>query len=117
MRTYSLHKNTQRYTHRNPARFQEMETGCIVVTNRKLNKDGYYRVHFNNDLIMYHRLVWEREHGRIKEGMEINHKCKNRACCNLEHLECIEGSVHATISNLGRDFCIGQWSHTNKEQA
>lgn len=85
------------------------EGGCIVPTSHKLNKDGYFRKFDskksskgNKVWTMYHRQVWEEEYGPIPEGWEINHKCLNRACCNLKHLECIPGNEHATLSNLNR---------------
>lgn len=78
-------------------------TGCIVPISHKLNKDGYFRKVINSRWVMYHRHVWEEENGCIPDGYEINHKCKNRACCNLEHLEILEGSEHAIESNTGRN--------------
>lgn len=51
---------------------------------------------------MFHRIVWEDTHGVIPDDYEINHKCHNRACQNLDHLECIPGSRHAAISNTER---------------
>lgn len=83
------------------------ENGCITPSSHKLNQDGYFRKNvINIDGVrrneMYHRYVWEQAFGKIPEGFEINHKCKNRACCNLEHLEVLEGSEHAIISNKER---------------
>lgn len=51
---------------------------------------------------MYHRIVYEYVYGSIPEGYEINHKCHNRACCNLSHLECIDGTDHAVLTNEER---------------
>ena len=39
---------------------------------------------------MYHRYVWENEHGLIPRDYEIDHICKNRACCNIEHLQMLK---------------------------
>lgn len=79
------------------------KNGCITPSSHKLNKDGYFRKNIgNNTFVMYHRYVWEACNGVIPDGFEINHKCKNRACCNLDHLECIEGSAHAILSNEER---------------
>ncbi len=88
------------------------ETGlkCIELNHLKLNQDGYLRVNTKTrGGVMMHRLVWEHVNGPIPEGYEINHLCKNRACQNIKHLECIPGSEHATKSNLERDFSIGRW--------
>lgn len=79
------------------------ENGCITPTSHKLNKDGYFRKNIgNNTWVMYHRYMWELHNGQIPEGYEINHKCGNRACCNTDHLELLEGSEHAILTNQER---------------
>lgn len=85
------------------------DSGCIVSTTHKLNKDGYLRVRDDRHegpgrkpLIMNHRLVWEKAYGTIPEGYEIDHICGNRACCCLEHLRCIPGKEHAIHTNRTR---------------
>ena len=82
--------------------FITTESGCVICTSHKHNIDGYLRVRRDGVWKMFHRHVWELYIGEIPEGYEINHKCKNRACSNLEHLECLEGSVHASLSNKER---------------
>lgn len=95
--------------------FEITDTGCKVPVSHKLNHDGYFRKNIgNNTWVMYHRLVWEELNGSIPEGCEINHKCRNRACCNPEHLEVLEGSEHATETNVNRyaeshDDCFEMW--------
>ena len=81
---------------------KQLENGCIIPTSHKLNADGYFRYRIPNEdgkgrghLVMYHRYVWEQAYGKIPEGYEIDHICKNRACCNLEHLQMLDGSEHA----------------------
>lgn len=59
------------------------ETGCIIPTSHKLNQDGYFRKRTNGVLEMYHRTVWTKANGQIPEGFEVDHKCRNRACCNV----------------------------------
>lgn len=81
------------------------ENGCRVCDN-KPNHDGYVRVSGvalgKKRLIMLHKLQWELLYGEIPSGMEVNHKCSNRGCCNTEHLEVICGSAHATLTNVNR---------------
>lgn len=81
------------------------EEGCLLVDN-KPNPDGYIRVSgfpiAERRMVMLHVLRWRMLYGDIENGYELNHKCGNRACCNLDHLELICGSYHATISNIGR---------------
>lgn len=89
-----------------PLVLKQLENGCIIPTSHKLNADGYFRCHLPNwkgkgraPLVMYHRYVWEQAYGKIPEGYEIDHICKNRACCNLKHLQMLEGSQHAIKDN------------------
>ena len=107
-----------------PIVYETLDTGCIVPTSHKLNKDGYFRTRdhrFNGvgrkPLIMNHRLVWELHNGPIPEHYEINHMCKNRACCNINHLELIHTIEHTVITNedryLTRYFkAKGYWEST-----
>ena len=89
-----------------PLVLKRLENGCIIPTSHKLNADGYFRYRLPNwvgkgraPLVMYHRYVWEKARGAIPEGYEIDHICKNRACCNIEHLQMLEGSQHARKDN------------------
>src|SRR5205823_14766659 len=43
-------------------------------------------------LILVHRLVWALANQRWPE--EIDHLCRNRACCRLEHLEEVSHAVN-----------------------
>lgn len=91
-------------------KFEVTETGCIVPLQRKLNRDGYYRVPHPTKLlrngkkarVMYHRLLWEQENGAIPEGYSIHHICRNRACCNINHLVLMTKAEHAKLHNHER---------------
>lgn len=85
-------------------KYYEDENGCFVPTGRALNQDGYLRVFskIENRLVMMHRFAWEAEVGPIQKGYEIDHKCKNRHCFNVNHLQCIDGKQHAIESNKER---------------
>ena len=96
---------------KDPARFEFTDDDCLIVVNRKLNADGYYRRRIEGGrLVMNHRYVWEELNGPVPQGMEVNHKCRNRACCNPDHLEVLDIGYHKTITNLSRDFKIGEWA-------
>lgn len=45
---------------------------------------------------MFHRFIYRIHNDlrEIPEGYEINHKCKNRACCNPSHLEMLTVAEH-----------------------
>ncbi len=80
----------------------QLDSGCIVPTSHKLNSDGYFRKRSDGKLIMYHRLVWQWVHGLIPDGYEIDHVCKNRACCNISHLQMLSNAEHTVKDNAGR---------------
>lgn len=83
--------------------FETTPTGCMVPTNKKLNADGYYRRRWaDNTFEMFHRFIWKARKGTIPDGYEINHLCGNRACQNVDHLECIPGKEHTIKTNKER---------------
>lgn len=80
---------------------------CIEPKKGYPTQDGYLRIldrprKEGGKLKMVHRLEWEKVHGPIPEGHEINHLCKNRRCCNVEHLECLSVSEHRSKDNAER---------------
>lgn len=92
-----------------PLKLKTLDNGCIIPISHRLNADGYFRCRDPRykgkgraPLIMYHRYVWECEHGKIPEGYEIDHLCHNRACCNIKHLQCIKGEEHTINHNKTR---------------
>ena len=42
-----------------------------------------------------HRVVYEALVGPIPEGLDIDHLCRNRSCCNPQHLEPVTRQVNA----------------------
>lgn len=95
--------------HGKPLELITTECGCIISTSHKLNKEGYLRVRDirylgkgRKPLVMKHRLVWEEAFGAIPQGYEIHHKCHNRACCNIDHLELVKISEHKVKHNHTR---------------
>ena len=92
-----------------PLVLKQLETGCIIPLSHQLNKDGYFRIRDPRykgkgraPLIMYHRYIWEINNGAIPADYEIDHLCRNRACCNIEHLQCIPISTHKVKHNSTR---------------
>lgn len=89
--------------------FEETEGGCIICTSHVLNQDGYlrisdYRINMqgHKPMVMHHRLVWEEHNGKIPEGYEIDHMCRNRACQNIKHLQMLSGKEHTIKTNKER---------------
>jgi hypothetical protein len=65
--------------------------GCWVWT-ASLNK-GYGQFIVMGDKRGYprpaHRVAWELLRGSIPDGLVIDHRCRNRACVNPDHLELV----------------------------
>lgn len=66
--------------------------GCQLATGRR-DKDGY-AYHGKSRA---HRVAWEAEHGPIPAGMEVQHDCKRRACCNVAHLRLVTRSENERL--------------------
>lgn len=80
---------------------------CIDGYFGNENGDGYVRIldkprPEGGKLVMRHRWFWELSNGPIPDGYEINHKCGNRRCFNLYHLELLEEKQHAVVTNKNR---------------
>lgn len=74
------------------------ENGCWEWGG-KTNRNGYgwaqkgpgqpYRV--------LHRIMWEDAHNdAVPEGLQLDHLCRNRLCCNPEHLEPVTNAENTT---------------------
>jgi hypothetical protein len=58
---------------------------CWEFTGKSV-VDGYGRVKIKGKNLMVHRVMYELLVGPIGEGMTIDHICRNRLCCNPDHL-------------------------------
>lgn len=70
----------------NPQFIIDKHTGCWVWQRNKNNK-GYGQLRVSGKLKLAHRVFYEKLKGKIKDGMALDHKCKNPACINPDHLE------------------------------
>jgi len=57
-------------------------TGCI-------NSRGYGCVRINGTTYLSHRVAYELLVGPIDAGLQIDHLCENKRCCNPNHLEAV----------------------------
>lgn len=62
------------------------ESGCWLWAGRADN-GGYGRTVTNEVGTLVHRLFYAVLVGDIEPGMHIDHLCRNRLCCNPDHLE------------------------------
>lgn len=85
----------------------EQEGECIVCTSHTPNKDGYIRLYQRaaagkQRYKFLHRMVWETNKGSIPSGYEVDHVCRNRRCCNPNHLQLLTHSEHKSKTNRER---------------
>jgi hypothetical protein len=42
-----------------------------------------------------HRIAWMAIHDGIESGHDVHHKCRNKLCCEITHLESVSRADHA----------------------
>lgn len=47
---------------------------------------GYGRLHYYQIQMSVHRVIWWIYNGQIKDGLDVCHKCNNKACARIDHL-------------------------------
>lgn len=48
---------------------------------------GYPRMSLDGHTVAVHRVVYINQHGFVPSKKQIDHKCRNRMCVNVNHLE------------------------------
>lgn len=62
------------------------EHGCWVWTG-SLARGGYAKTKMAGRTVLAHRVVYEEIVGRVTDGRQLDHLCRNPACVNPHHLE------------------------------
>lgn len=79
--------------------------GCWIWTGY-VNPSGYGRGYYAKKARAVHRVTYEVMVGPIPDGLEIDHLCRVKVCCNPEHLEPVTRSVNQLrIPERQKDFC------------
>jgi hypothetical protein len=73
--------------------------GCWVWTGGTRN--GYGRTTWNSRRDYVHRVMWEMLVGPIPDGLQIDHLCRVKLCCNPDHLEPVTPRVNVKRSSAG----------------
>lgn len=86
------------------AKFEKTDNGCWNWT-AAADKHGYGRFGVPGDkLVLAHVFSYERVHGPVPEGLELDHLCRNPRCVNPEHLEAVthqENMRRGAMTNKG----------------
>ncbi len=67
---------------------------CLLWDGPPNPRTGYGQVMVNGLSTSPHRALWIAKRGPIPEGLEPDHTCRRKLCCNLAHLELVTHQVN-----------------------
>jgi HNH endonuclease len=89
------------------------ENGCWIWTGAlKDNGYGAFGGEYKNGYS--HIFSYEYFNGVIAEDLEIDHLCRNRACCNPKHLEAVTHQENMLRSPIAFSGINGNKTHCHK---
>lgn len=65
------------------------------IWQRARNSDGYGNLRIRGTSYQAHVVYFERLHGAVPKGMELDHLCRQRCCVNPDHLEVVTPTVNS----------------------
>lgn len=80
--------------------------GCWPWT-AYVDPSGYGRFRVDGRSAGAHRVAWELTNGPIPEGLILDHTCRNRRCCNPDHLHAVTVRQNAENTSAHRDSATG----------
>lgn len=86
---------------------------CWNWTGKQVSADGYGRIALGgrgSKRVAAHRVAYEFLVGPIPDGLEMDHLCRNRACCNPAHLEPVTLQENQRRRVAAMTHC--KWGHS-----
>jgi hypothetical protein len=90
----------------------DQESGCWNWTGTLNVRDGYGFFKVDRRQWSSHRWAYETLVGEVENGLHLDHLCRNRLCCNPDHLEpvtCRENLMRGetlAAANAAKTHCI-----------
>jgi hypothetical protein len=84
---------------------------------------GYGRFWDGKRDVYSHRFAWETLVGPVPAGLQLDHLCRNRACCNPDHLEVVTPKINAlrgegpSAANARKTHCLNNHEFTDENTA
>lgn len=70
------------------AKVSAQPDGCMLWTGAQAS-NGYGSFRVEGRTWKAHRWAWTRANGRVPNGLDLDHLCRNRLCVNVDHLEMV----------------------------
>jgi hypothetical protein len=77
------------------------ETPCWIWQRQK-NPKGYGQTSWKGRTQPAYVVLYEREHGSVPTGMQLDHLCRQRACVNPAHMEPVSPAENVRRSRVAK---------------
>lgn len=72
----------------------EVSSGGCWEWKACLTKAGYGQIRIDGKTLYTHRVTYQHYKGILVPRLELDHLCRNRKCCNPEHLEQVTRKIN-----------------------
>lgn len=77
-------------------------SGCWIWVGAWIS-NGYGHARANAKRVLSHRLTYQVLIGPVPDGLQLDHLCRVRACCNPRHLEPVTAQENARRGDGGKE--------------